>query len=134
MGNRNANTHADGARIADWIALFGNQTSAAIACRFRFEKHYAMLCLRSALLDGNLVKVRMGPKYLWALPGDAKKLHADGVELSRAEKLRKRAFAAKSEFDGDPGNEPFTHSVVPAIGAPPIKISFATSIFNMVTV
>lgn len=132
MGNRNEQTHAEGAKIAAWIALVGNQTSTAISARFGFEQHYTSVCLTSALIDGHLAKVRVGYKYLWTLPCDAEKLREAGVELSRIEKLRKRTIASSSEFDDEPGDEPFSQRTIPADGALPITIRYPTSIFNMV--
>ena len=134
MGNRNEYTHADGARIAAWLALVGNQTSTAIAARFGFEKHYTMLCLRSALIDGHMTKVRVGYKYWWTLPCDAEKLREDGAELSRIENIRKRTIAARLEFNDNPGDEPFIHKIVPAISVDSIKIVGTNSIFNMGTI
>ena len=135
MGNRNKNTHADGVLIAGWISLVGNQTSTAIAAHFQFEQHYTMLCLRSALLDGLLNKVRLGQQYLWVLPCDAKTMRDESaLTLIIDKRIRRRIRASLSQPEAYLGDEPFIHSTVSAIGAAPIHIRVANSIFNMAAI
>ena len=131
----------DGARIAEWIASVGRQPSSAVLAHFGMQPHYTTRCLRAALLDGRIVKVRCGKIFLWMLPADEATLRAE-QRKSRSQSrnayslglYHSRRAAGVIDSSGhllDPEHWPVVQRSVPALGAAPIATRAPASVFHL---
>ena len=141
MSRISEDNRRDGARVAEWIAVVGRQPATAVAVHFGFPLFYAQKCLRAALLDGRLAKVRIGPTFLWMQPIDEPKFRAEqrktrnktrsAYGLARYQRLRSAGVIDHKGAMLDPEHWPVVQRTVPAIGAKPVMTRAPASVFHL---
>ena len=127
----------DGARIAEWIALVGRQPIAAVMSHFEMPQHYTQRCMRAALLDGLLSKVRIGHTFMWCAPGDVPAIRSEQQKgrsaygLARYQRLRAAGVIDHKGALLDPEHWPVVQRIVPAAGAAPLTTRAPASVFHL---
>ena len=140
MTRLSAEHYRGGALIASWIAVTGGQPSAAVMAHFGMAEHTASRCLRAALADKLLAKVRYGQSLLWVLPADEKRLRDEQVKGRSARSAYSLALYHRRRAAGiidskgrvtDPEHWPVVQRIVPAAGARPIVTRAPNSVFAL---
>lgn len=127
----------DGARIAEWIAIVGRQPVAAVMVHFEMPQHYAQRCMRAALLDGRLAKIRIGHTFMWCAPADVPAIRKEqrksrsAYGLARYQRLRAAGVIDHKGALLDAEHWPVVQRVVPAAGARPIATRAPNSVFAL---
>lgn len=137
MTKINDEKRRDGARIAEWIAIVGRQPVAAVMVHFDMPQHYAQRCLRAALLDGRLAKVRIGHTFMWCRPADIPAIREEqrksrsAYGLARYQRLRAAGVIDHKGAVLDPVHWPVVQRTVPALGAKPVMTRAPASVFHL---
>lgn len=127
----------DGARIAEWIALVGRQPVAAVMTHFDMPQHYTQRCMRAALMDGRLAKIRIGHTFMWCAPADVPAIRREQQKarsaygLARYQRLRAAGVIDHKGALLDPEHWPVVQRIVPAISARPIFTLAPNSVFAL---
>ena len=127
----------DGVRVAEWIAAVGRQQVGAVMVRFDMPHAYAQRCMRAALLDGRLAKVRIGRVFMWCSPADVPAIRAEqrkgrtAYGTARYQRLRAAGVIDHKGALLDAEHWPVVQRTVPAAEAKPVMTRAPASVFHL---